>query len=349
MKAKLSIVAASLSVFLAACGGGGSDSPATGGTPTSPTNPTNPTTPTTPVPPVVVPGDLQTTVPAATYLANSNEMAFYTALNEFRARVGLGLLAQNVQLDQAAKNHVNYVLSNPDINPSAIDATTGRAMFHIEQQGRAGFTGVQELDRAKAAGYMGTYVGEAGAYGMGGGGARVFSDLAGAIYHRQGLMFQEQRDIGIAIGNDASQTTVIELGYLTKPQSNASDFLGIYPADKQAGIPLASYPEVPNPYPELTTFEAIQAGTGYPINVISKSNTTLTVNTFTVTEQGQADPLPARLFTKTADPHKLLQANVAFLVSRTPFKPNTTYTVRFVGAVDGAAMSKTWNFTTASK
>ena len=351
MKVNQSIIAATLSALLAACGGGGGDSVAGGNTPGTPTGntPTAPTTPTTPTTPVVVPGDLQTTVPAPTYQAASQEMAFFTALNSFRGAVGLGLVAQNQQLDQAAKNHVNYLLTNSDVNVSAIDPATGRPLFHIEQQGRAGFTGVQEIDRAKAAGYMGAYVGESGAYGMGNGGAKVLADLAGGIYHRQGLMFQEQRDIGISMGGDSSQTTVIEFGYMTTPQRNASDFLGVYPADKQANIPLASYPEVPNAYPELTTYEAIQSGASYPINVVSKSFTTLTVSTFTVTEQGQVDAMPARLFTKDTDPNKLLQSNIAFLVARTAFKPNTTYTVRFVGAVDGAAMSKTWSFTTASK
>lgn len=357
MKAKLSIIAATLSVMLAACGGGGSsDSPANntpvGNTPANPTTPAPTPEPVPTTPPVVVtppPSDLQTTVPAATYMAGSQELAFYSALNDFRSKVGLGLLAQNAQLDQAAKNHVNYVLTNTDVNFSATDPKTGRPMFHIEESARPGFTGVQESDRAKAAGYAGAYVGESGAYGMGGGGLNAFNTLLGAVYHRQGLMFQEQRDIGVSIGNDAAQTAVIELGYMTKPQSNASDFMGVYPADKQTDIPLASYPELPNPFPELTTYEAVQSGTSYPISVIGKSFTTLTVTTFTVTEQGQTEPLPARLFTKETDPNKYVDSNAAFLVGRAPFKANTTYTVRFVGTVNGVEKSKTWNFTTASK
>lgn len=353
MKAKLSIIAATLSVLLSACGGGGGDS-ATGNTPVggTPTTPVPAPTPVPTTPPVVVtppPSDLQTSVPAATYLASSQEMAFYSALNDFRAKVGLGLLAQNTALDQAAKNHVNYVLTNTDVNFSAVDPKTGRAMFHIEETGRAGFTGVQEADRAKAAGYVGTYVGESGAYGMGGGGLNVFNSLLGAVYHRQGLMFQEQRDIGIAIGNDASQTAVIELGYMTTPQSNASNFMGVYPADKETNIPLASYPELPNPFPELTTYDAIKAGTSFPISVIGKSFTTLTVKSFTVKEQGQSAPLPAWLFTSQNDPNKLVQSNAAFLVARGAFKPNTTYTVEFIGTVNGKDETKTWSFTTASK
>lgn len=348
MKTKLSIVAATLSVLLTACGGGGSSDANTAPV-TPPTTPVTPPDPVTPTTPVVPPGDLQTTVPPATYQASSAEMTFFTALNDFRARVGFGLLAQNSQLDQAARNHINYILTNSDINLSTIDPVTGRPMFHIEQQGRAGFTGVQEADRAKAAGYSGAYVGESGAYGVGEGGARAFNDLASAIYHRQGLMFQEQRDIGIAIGNDPLQTTIIELGYMSKPQSNASNFFGVYPADKQEGIRLASYPELPNPYPELTTYEAVLSGTGYPINVVSKSFTTLATTTFTVTEQGQVNPLPARLLTKDTDPNKLIQSNVAFLVARAAFKPNTTYMARFVGSVDGVAITKLWSFTTASK
>src|SRR5471030_3256960 len=92
----------------------------------------------TPTGPTVTPGNLQTTVPAPTYAAGSQELAFYTTFNAFRQAEGLGLLAQNSKLDAADRNHLNYLLTNTDLNLSSIDPATGRPQFHIEDPKRPG-------------------------------------------------------------------------------------------------------------------------------------------------------------------------------------------------------------------
>ena len=348
MKLKLTmtiILAASLS----ACGGGS-------GGPSGQVAAAPPVTTPVVTPPTVKPGDLQKTVPVLTYASDSPEFQFVSALNDFRSNLGLGLLAQNPLLDTAASNHLHYVIIN-DINNggtvdmSAINTTYSRPQFHIEDATKPLFTGVQEIDRAQHAGYAGAYVGEEGAFGGNQGILAAFNSLVATVYHRTGLMYQFPREIGVAVGTDASQTVVMELGYQSnvQPQFNASDFLGTYPADKQTAVPLHAGVETPNPFPDLSTSNAdFPTKTSFPICVAIKEGQTLTVNSFTVTEAGQATPLEARLMTKANDPNAYLASNIAFIIGKIPFKTNTTYNVVFSGNAGTTTVSKTWSFTTGS-
>lgn len=345
---KQTALAAAIAVLLVACGGGGGGS--SSGTPVG-TTPNNPTTPATPSDPIVTPGQLQASVPALTYSAASEEFAFVTAFNDFRKKMGLGLLAQNALLDKSAQNHLQYVLTN-DVNNggtvdmSSIDPTTGRPMFHIETVGKPLFTGITELERAKAAGYTGTYAGEFGTFGGNKGAGVAFESLVKTIYHRAGLMFQGPTDIGIAVGKDLSQTFVVEFGN-TKSQFNSSDYLGAYPADNQTGVGLYTGVESPNPFPDLSTSNSdFPTKTGYPVSMMSKEGTTLEVLKFTISESGAAAPLDARMLTKDNDPNKNLASNIAFLVAKSPLKPNTTYVVAFSGRVNNVAVNRNWKFST---
>jgi len=307
--------------------------------------------PTGPTAPIVTPGDTQTTVPALTYSAASQEYAFVSALNDFRSKVGLGLLAQNTKLDTASANHLSYLLVNDANNGGTVnfntnDSATGRSMLHIENGTLAKFTGVQELDRAKFAQYEGSYVGEEVTFGGNQGGAVAFGTLAQTVYHRAGLMLQNVREIGVAVGTDKSQTVVMEMGLKTN-QSVASDYIGVYPANGQTGVALHAYVEAPNPFPELSTAnDDFPTKTSYPISVSVVTGNTIEVTTFTVTETGQAVPMDARLMTSANDPNHYLASNVAFLVAKAPFKSGTTYNVKFTGTNNGAAFTKAWSFTT---
>lgn len=335
------LIASAVAILLVACGGGGGSSSV------------NPPVVTPPATPVVTPADLQTTVPSLTYGASSEEFAYVTALNAFRAQVGLGLLAQSSLLDKSAQNHLQYVLKN-DVNTggtvvmSAIDPATGRNYFHIESADKPLFTGIQELDRAKAVAYAGTYVGEEGMFGGGKGAQVAFSSVTSTIYHRAGLMFQGLRDVGLAVGTDQSQTFVLEMGY-AKPQTNASDFLGVYPADNQTAVGLHAGVEAPNPFPDLSTSNTdFPTKTGYPASVVVKDGATLEVVSFTMTEAGASASLDARIMTKDTDPNHYLASNIAFLVAKAALKPNTTYSVAFSGRVNNVMVTKNWKFTTGT-
>ncbi|WP_167541077.1 CAP domain-containing protein [Janthinobacterium agaricidamnosum] len=346
-KIKKTITVTTIAISLAACGGGGgSDS-------SSPSSPPVAVVPAPPTTPVVTPGDLQTSVPALTYAANSPEFAFVTELNQFRQQVGLGLLAQNAMLDKSAQNHLQYVLTNDVLKGGTVDMrtfdpVTGRPMFHIEAASNPNFTGVQEWDRAKSAGYSSAYVGEELAFGGGKGGQAALSTLTKTIYHRAGLMVQGDREVGIAVGQDSSQTFTLELGYVT-PQSNASDFLGVYPAANQTGVGRYTGVETPNPFPDLSTStDDFPTKTGYPVSVATKEGTTLEVITFTITEAGATAPLDARLMTKDNDPNRYLTSNIAFLVAQGTLKAKTTFSVKFSGRVNNVVVNKNWQFTTGA-
>ncbi|NTB05930.1 CAP domain-containing protein [Agrobacterium tumefaciens] len=344
MKFNTKLSAIAISITLAACGGGGggSSSGSTGSVPPV----QNPPVVTPPV--VVAPtSDLQTSIAAATYAPGSQQLAFFTAYNDFRSKLGLGLLAQNTKLDTATENHLKYLATNTDVNFSAVDPVSGRPYFHLEDAARPNFTGVTEADRARFAQYAGSYVGELGGYGNGKGAVSALNDLIATVYHRAGLMFQFPREIGIAVGTDVFQTFVVNFGYSSARQFNASNYFGAYPADQQTNVPRVMYIETPNPLPDVA-YADYGTKTSYPINVVSESATTLSVTSFTVTEAGQSAPLDARIMTKDNDPNKMLTANTAFLIGKAPFKANTTYQVRFEGTVNGAAMVKTWSFTTGA-
>jgi hypothetical protein len=342
---QMTAVVVSVSMLMSACGGGGggggSTAPATS-TSTTPSTPVTTPVTTTPAAPVQ---DLQTSVSAPSYAAGSQELAFFNAYNGFRGQLGLGLLAQNTKLDQATNNHGKYQLQNPDLDLFATDPATGRPVFHIESSTRPGFTGVQEVDRAKFTQYASAYVGESGSFGLGSGALKALNDLTATVYHRAALMYQSPRDIGLYVGADKNQTVIVEFGYESKGQFNASNYFGSYPADKQTNVPLTSASELPSPFPDVAAAD-VPTKTSYPVNVLSTDGTTLAVTSFTMTEVGQSAPLDVRLITKDSDPNKYLQANIAYLVGKGPFKPTTTYNVSFTGTVNGVAISKAWSFTT---
>lgn len=327
---------------LAACGGGAANTVSAPATPTLPTTPNLPT---------VIPGDTQTTVAALTYGANSEEYSFVSALNSFRAQVGLGLLAQNTKLDTASANHLAYLIINDmnnggTVNFNSYDPVTGRPLLHIENGALAKFTGVQEGDRAKFAGYDGSYTGEEVTFGGGQGGAVAFGTLAQTVYHRAGMMLQNVREIGVAVGADRSQTVVMEMGLKTN-QSVASDYVGVYPANGQTGIALHAYVEAPNPFPDLSlTNDDFPTKTSFPVSLSVAAGHTLAVTSFTVTQAGQTTPLDARLMTRANDPNNYLSTNVAFLTAKAAFKASTTYNVKFSGTNNGEALTKEWSFTT---
>lgn len=336
--------------ILSACGGGGGDS-----------GPAGPVSSVPVVPPVSTPdpglaatrSDLQTTVPALTYGTASAERAFVTELNQFRAQIGLGLLAQNELLDKSARNHLEYVLKNDVLNGGQVnmrtnDPVSGRSMFHIESANFPLFTGVAEADRARFVGYAGSYVGEELAFAGGKGGAVALANLAATIYHRAGLMLQGLRDVGVAAASDRSQTFTLEFGYV-RPQMNASDFVGVYPSNNQAGVGLHTYVETPNPFPELSTSnDDFPTKTGYPISVIVKEGVQLEVLTFSVSEAGALTPLQGRIMTRDNDPNRYLSRNVAFFVATNALKPNTKYSVTFSGRANNVLITKVWSFTTGA-
>jgi uncharacterized protein YkwD len=336
-------ISISLMLALAGCGGGG------GGTSSTPVanSPTTPAVPTTPVSTVQA-ASLQTAAPA-TYAAGSTADVAFKKLNAFRAVQGLGPVNQNANADIAAKNHQFYVYTNQS-----------GANGHVEVVGNPGFTGVDPKARLIAAGYPTTTASEVIAFGLeqGNPNATAVDNLANTVYHRAAMMYQGFTVVGTA-GDDDNNPLYIDFG-ATKAQINAGDYVGVYPANGQTGVFLTHSMEAPNPfYQELEMTQAnMCTKTSAPVSLASEASTVLSVTTFTIAEAGQTTPLDMRLITSATSPQDTtyLGQNVAFVVGKAPFKPNTTYNVRFVGKATGTAtgtttglpIDKSWSFTTGS-
>jgi hypothetical protein len=367
---RIFVVTAVAAVFLGGCGGGGSGNTGNSGNSGNGGNGGNGVlaSPDALLPlagACVPPGgpavlaDLQTFDPGLTYPADSPELVFSRAWNGFREKLGLGRIVQASELDSAARNHLKYIIANDTNNNGkvdmrATDPLTGRSNYHIENINidKLLFTGVQEENRTFWTGYNSVGSGRIEeeitfANNSADAGAFAFNSLASTIYHRVGLMSQSTRDFGLAVGTDGSQTFVLNFGYRSKGQSNASNYIGVFPADKQIDVGLHAGIESPNPFPTdpplgKTDFET---RTSYPVSVSVKEASCLRVTDFTVTEAGQATPVISRPIITRAN-NRQLPSHVAFLVGLAPFKTNTTYNVAFAGTVNGALIGKTWSFTT---
>lgn len=333
MKNKLGFLVAISSVILTACGGGGGGN--TGATTPVVKTCTNGASDYPTCTPPVIPAKLQQALPAS-YVPGSLQSETFKALNDFRASLGLGPVNQNSMIDTAALNHHNYAVTSwiPGDDP------------HGEIAGRANFTGTTFLDRIKFAGFTSVQSGTEVIDPENG--KLAIQALADTVLHRQAMMDEMVTDVGIY--SEADKGTIIDFGY-TKGQSNASDYIGVYPYDKQTGIFLTHALETPNPFPDLAmTIDNMCKQTSYPISVQSQATTRLNVTTFTVREYGSTTDLPVRLMQSGGNSG--IKQNVAFIVGKAPFKPFTTYTVQFIGKVsDGIAgtgfnIQKNWSFTT---
>jgi uncharacterized protein YkwD len=344
---------------MAGCGGGSSDSASTGPVGTNPAPSPVPVIPTptpldpvTPVVPTPTPQSASLQAPAATtYGASTATQFVFDQLNAFRAGQGLGPLNQNANADIAAKNHAAYVTTHHS-----------GATPHDEVAGKAGFTGVTVQERLIAAGYPAVAATEVIAFSMQFPSREntAIENLINSVYHRSALMFQGMTTMGIAPETHDSPLHVAIGTSKYREQFNAGTYVGIFPTNNQTGIWLTHGVESPNPfYLEMEMTQAnMCAKTSSPMSVVSEASTNLEVTSFTVTEEGQATPLDARLITKatSAQDNTYLPANVAFLVGKASFKPSTKYNVRFVGKATGTvtggtsgfAFEKVWSFTTGT-
>lgn len=338
--------AALVGLTLSACGGGSSS----GGGTSAPSGGGSSNGGTTPPPPSTAQYDLQTSVPAATYVAGSARESVYKTLNDVRSTGGFGLLTQNTALDQAAQAHAQYVANTLQIG-------------HTEVPGTPGFTGVDLAARIQVAGYVGAWAGE-----VVGGGSAVYavSDLPygvlNTIYHAQALE-SGARDVGIGVAVDPKYNqniVVIVIGYKTTPQLPVAGQSLVYPLANQKSV-LPAFPitaEVPRPLPEINT-------AGHPVfftvNNVAEVNTaasSITVNSFTL-KDSNGNLVPALLMTaptvKVASglasaqrTDSLVMARNFYLVPVSALLPNVTYTAEASVTTPSATYTKTWSFTTGN-
>lgn len=276
-----------------------------------------------------VPESALPSVLPSNYAVGSEQRAAFDAFNEFRRGFGLNSLVQNAALDVSAQSHANY-------------STLNQVFGHSEELGKPAFSGVTTADRAMAAGYGATTVGEVGAATTG---SNAVKGLINTIYHRSNLLDQYAADIGIGRTADWIQPLFVDYGYRVMPVAVGVNFLSTYPFDGQGSVFYSMSLESPNPFPSVVS---VTTETSSPISIAARRGSTLVTTKFNVTEVGQVGPLPVRLMTRAEDPFGFVQAHEAYIVGYAPFKTATLYQVVFEGKVDGVVVSKTWSFTTRS-
>lgn len=326
---------------LTACGGGGDSTPAAQ-TPISP--------PVAPAPAPPAGSDDFTTrqpvtsVPAAAYFASSFQLDAFNRLNALRASVGLGLFTQNASLDVSAQAHGNYTKLN------------GIGNGHLETSGLAGFTGVNSNDRMIAAGYSSAAKVYAENMAFTGGGASTVDNLVNTVYHRIPFLQYKIRDIGIGYLQLASDpdpqfnkyVSVFDMSYTGTGQGAPAQATIVWPADNSTTTSISMPNELPRPGTPGAT-----GVFGYPVSISTDEDRAIAVTSFTLTDNTGASVLCNLLSyvavgSTPADPELVALNAKSFIaiVPRDPLKAATTYTVQFVGSLDGVSYSKTWSFKT---
>ncbi|MCW5258308.1 CAP domain-containing protein [Verminephrobacter aporrectodeae subsp. tuberculatae] len=272
-----------------------------------------------------------TSVPAATYVANSSEALAYETLNAERLQCGFGLLAQDIRLDQAAIGHLNYLAKNNVIG-------------HFQKPGNAGFTGAELGDRAAAAGYDRKQVGETLS-------TVPFTEdadyavrlILSAPYHALVALYG-LRDVGLSWGSTAVGIRTLEVVF-GLPENIAWQDAGkvlTYPCEGSAGVLAARGTEVPTPFPAEAN-----AVWGQPILVNGAGD--LRVAAASITGPGGSVAIKAFYGDgQTTDPNAWCKAGLACIIP-VALATNTTYTATVSGTNAGAEFRSTFSFRTGAR
>lgn len=367
--------AALSSLFLVACGGGGSDTPATGSNPGSTDSPAGTSI------------AIQTTVPEPPLAVGSPRRLALDYLNRQRLQCGFGALRYNTVLEEAGTAHSNYALLNaksPLFHP------------HTEVAGLPGFTAPSPTERAILRGYKtnGTEVGE---IGSGGGSFSASVDtynkapldlietegmrkLSVAPYHAMHF-FGAYTEVGVgAIRQETrvpAQTTYIgnvpilraesiDLTYtMYVIQGYAMDRLGqlsppgtgvrTYPCEGSTDVP----PLLTGAWTDPTLGPGVTPGrelgtnpTGSTIMVIGEVGKTLALQSVTLTRVLTGESVPMySIRTRANDPMAVYYRNdwTGYAMPDKALEPNERYQVQMKGTSGGEPFSRNFTYTTGAR
>ena len=270
---------------------------------------------------------------SAPALTNNVGTDGFNWINYRRSQAGIGVLARNAMLDRAAQAHSDYQKLNGEVT-------------HDEVSGKQGFTGATPEARVRAAGYVleGDHyaTGEIIAATSSNTGFYLAEQLVTAIYHRFVMFEPLFKEMG-----SGSATTSANYVYFTTELAAtrgyspglASHGIATWPVNGQTGVQsnfLSDYEE-PDPVPDRNEV-------GYPISVHANLTETVLVQSFTVRPRGGAN-LATYLLVAGQDKNTTMDS-VAAIIPKSPLAANTVYDVTFTGTVGGAAVTRTWSFTT---
>jgi len=329
--------ATALLASLSACGGGGGGGAVPAPPPAPAPAPTPAPTPSTPI-------AAQMTVPAPVGY-DAQRLAAFNRLNEIRVSAGLGMVAQNALLDQAAQAHAEWMIAND-------------AFVHEETPGTTGFTGVHFWDRDEALGYVpvgGDEVMSSGARASAG-----VDLLVNMLYHRIAILAFEPVDVGVGWSNSIASAVRTPLVIdLTRPGTDPVRGFGqaaqeriqgvaIWPLDGSRGVPTLLGDELPSPVPGQD-----ESSLGTPVSIMVDHMQTIGVSSFTMTNATSGESVPTFLLTSETDPNRQVPRSFVALIPLAPLSVDTLYRVRFVGHTaaaysgDVADINRTWSFVTA--
>lgn len=303
------VIAAAIFLFgLAACGGGDD------GTPQS-----------TVAPQQAIRQPVRS-VPPSVYVELRKQEAFQR-LNAIRQDLGLGLIAQNQQLDRAAQAHANYIFLNNEFS-------------HDETSDKQGYTGADAMVRADAAGYLSSRITEVITYDGRKSGAGQIDDLMNSVYHRAPFVDYTLVDVGIGeralpAVNPTATALVLDFGIKFQSLGQGAPLVPyvLWPKNGMTVPALEIVPELPTP-----------PGRGYPVSISFDKGKIYRATKFEMREAGSV-VVPAYVLTNETDKN-LDNFPMAALVAVSPLKPKTNYTVTFEGFVDEAPLAVNWSFET---
>ena len=324
---------AALAAGVAACGGGD------GAAPTPPPPPAPAPTPVTL--PVTLPAVLSVPDPVG---YDANRLAAFQRLNEIRLAAGLGLLAQNTLLDQAAQAHAEWEVAND-------------LYQHDEAAGTPGFTGETLYERARFQEYP---IGP-GAETITAGYAprQAVDSLVNVLYHRELLLDFSPVDVGVGWSDSRSQHVwepmVLDF---SRPNDNSPQAAGqtaqttiegvlIWPSDGATDVLTHMGGETPNPVPSI---DSTLLGTPASLSVDYWKS--IGVAEFSIKDGGTGMNVPVAVLTHDSDPNSFLSRNFVGAVPLQALSKNTVYRIHFSGTITIAPGSDTqpyvrdWTFTT---
>jgi uncharacterized protein YkwD len=325
--------------MLGACGGsGGGDTPSP-----EPPSPSPAPTP-SPAPIPAAPIAAQMTVPTPVGY-DADRLAAFNRLNEIRLSAGLGMLAQNAAMDQAAQAHADWIIAN-------------NSFTHEEGVGTTGFTGEHWWLRDEAFGYV-PIEGSEVMVGSVRGAAGVDA-LINSVYHRAAMLAFLPVDVGIGWSGltapGISMPLVIDFtrpgldttrGLGQAPQPNI-DGVAIWPTNGAQHVPLRLGLEFPNPVPSQDVLTL-----GMPLSVTVDPEQRVAVSAFTLVNSVTGSTVPTLILTSQNDTNGLVPQSFAAAIPLAPLSPNTTYAASVVGTMTGALtgvamhFTRSWSFTTA--
>lgn len=253
--------------------------------------------------------------------------ASLAAINLYRSWLGIPPLTIDPKLQAAAEGHVNYYKLNYG------DPNLAGMGLHQQTPGKPGFTGASMSDRAKAAGYTGSVNENAGLSG-----SMVVSTewFIGTINHRITLIDARYTHIGLAAINEGNiKFEVIMLGAESWSRESEPNWVA-WPPNNATGVGRAFHGEAPGPFPGASY------PVGYPITLAWRGEGSLSLDSVTMTANGQTVPSFYSIGTGW------LSSNTAQVAASDPLQPGTTYQVTINGSANGERFSRTWSFTTTT-